>query len=71
MSTTGQAQITRFAYDGPNIWADLDGFDNLVTRRLFLPRWTRCARISNSGTAAWYLTDNLGSVRVLTDATAR
>ena len=25
------------------------------------------ARISNSGTAAWYLTDNLGSVRVLTN----
>ena len=27
------------------------------------------ARISSSGTAAWYLTDSLGSVRVLTDNT--
>ena len=63
-------QITRFAYDGTNIWADLDGFNNLVTRRLYIcPMEAPVARISNSGTAAWYLTDNLGSVRVLTDNT--
>ena len=29
-------QVTRFAYDGQNVWAHLDGSDNLVTRRLFL-----------------------------------
>ena len=63
-------QISRFAYDGPNIWADLDGFNNLLTRRLYIgPMEAPVARMSNSGTADWYLTDNLGSVRVLTDNT--
>jgi RHS repeat-associated protein len=38
-----------------------------VTRRLFIgPMEAPVARISSSGTAAWYLTDNLCSVRVLT-----
>ena len=63
-------QVTRFAYDGQNIWADLDGNNNLVTRRLFLDTVDApVARISASGTVAWYLTDRLGSVRVLTDNT--
>ena len=62
-------QVTRFAYDGQNVWADLDGTDALVTRRLFLDSVDSVtARISASGTVAWYLTDRLGSVRVLTDA---
>ena len=39
-------------------------------RRLFLDTVDSVtARISASGTVAWYLTDRLGSVRVLTDAT--
>ena len=62
--------MTRFAYDRLNVWADLDGSNELVMRRLFLDGVDSVtARISASGTVAWYLTDRLGSVRVLTDAT--
>ncbi|HKM56875.1 MAG TPA: RHS repeat-associated core domain-containing protein, partial [Isosphaeraceae bacterium] len=70
-TTSGSStQVTRFAYDGQNIWADLDGNNNLVTRRLFQSAVDAViARISASGTVAWYLTDRLGSVRVLTDNT--
>jgi RHS repeat-associated protein len=64
------SQVTRFAYDGQNIWADLDGTNALVTRRLFLNAVDAViARISASGTVAWYLTDRLGSVRALVDST--
>ena len=57
-------QVTRFAYDGQNVWADLDGSNNLVTRRLFLDTVDSVtARISASGTVAWYLLDRLGSIR--------
>ena len=34
----GATQVTRFAYDGQNVWADLDGSNTLVMRRLFLER---------------------------------
>ena len=34
-------QINRFAYDGSNIWADLDGFDNLVRAGCLLAPWRR------------------------------
>jgi RHS repeat-associated protein len=62
--------VTRFAYDGSNVWADLDGSDDLVTRRLFLNSVDSVtARISASGTVAWYLVDALGSVNALTDST--
>jgi RHS repeat-associated protein len=69
-STPGTATVTRFAYDGPNIWADLTSLNLLQTRyvrgdgvdQLF-------ARISAGAVAAWYLPDRLGSVRALTDAT--
>ncbi len=64
------AEVTRFAYDGSNVWADLDGSNNLVTRRLFLNTVDSvAARISASNTVAWYLVDAQGSVNVLTDST--
>ncbi len=68
--TSGSSpQVTRFAYDGQNVWADLDGSNNLVTRRLFLSTVDSVtAREIASGIVAWYLTDRLGSVRVLTRA---
>ncbi len=63
-------QVTRFAYDGQNIWADLNGSNALLTRRLFLNTVDSVtARISASGTVAWYLADRLGSVNVIVDAT--
>jgi RHS repeat-associated protein len=64
------SQVTRFADDGQDVWADLDGNDHLVVRRLFLDAVDSVtARITASGTAAWYLGDRLGSVNVLTDST--
>ncbi|HXG10422.1 MAG TPA: hypothetical protein VNK04_11710, partial [Gemmataceae bacterium] len=58
------AQVTRFAYDGANVWADLDGNSSLTTRRLYLDAVDAVfARIDASGEAAWYLPDRLGSVR--------
>ncbi len=69
--TSGSStQVTRFAYDGQNVWADLDGSNNLITRRLFLSTVDSVtARVSANGIVAWYLTDRLGSVRALTNAT--
>jgi RHS repeat-associated protein len=58
--------VTRFAYDGKNAWADLDGNNNnaLQTRHLYLDGLDQpVARISAAGVVAWYLTDHLGSVR--------
>jgi RHS repeat-associated protein len=57
---------TRFAYDGKNAWADLDGNNGnaLQTRHLYLDGLDQpVARISAAGVVAWYLTDHLGSVR--------
>jgi RHS repeat-associated protein len=53
-----------------DVWADLDGSNNLKTRyvrgnavdELF-------ARVKSDGTVAWYLTDRMGSVRQMVDAT--
>ncbi len=65
-----RTQVTRFAYDGQNVWADLNGSNTLVTRRLFLNAVDEViARISSGGTVAWYLTDRLGSVRALVNST--
>jgi RHS repeat-associated protein len=59
---------TRFAYDRGNIWADLDGNNNLVTRRFYLDAVDALfAQIGANG-VEWYLTDHLGSVRDLLNA---
>lgn len=70
---SGGTTTQRFAYEGGNVggnvWADIDGSNQLVTRRLYLDGVdTLFARISSTGTAAWYLLDRLGSVRDMTDA---
>jgi RHS repeat-associated protein len=60
----------RYAYDRGNVWADVDGSGNVLTRRLYLEgAYGVFARIQGS-TVTWYLTDNLGSVRGLVDNTA-
>jgi acyl-CoA-binding protein len=54
-----------------DVWADLDGSSSLTTRyirgdvvdQLF-------ARITSGGTAYWYLTDHLGSLRDVIDSSA-
>jgi RHS repeat-associated protein len=61
---------THFAYDGQNAWEDLSGTNVLQTRRLYLDAIDALfARISSGGTAAWYLTDRLGSVRDIANNT--
>jgi RHS repeat-associated protein len=62
----GVTTITRFAYDGQNVWADLDGnhSNSLLMRRQYLDGVDQpYARINAGGTAAWYDPDHLGSVR--------
>jgi RHS repeat-associated protein len=60
----GVTTVTRFAYDGGNAWADLNGSNALTMRRLYLDGTDQLvARIDSSGNAAWYLTDTRGSVR--------
>jgi RHS repeat-associated protein len=62
--------VTRFTYDQGNVWADLDGSNNLVTRREYLDGVDQVfARMAAGGATAFYLTDRLGSVRDITDAT--
>jgi len=64
----GAAVVTRFAYDGPNVWADLDTSGTVLTRRLYLDGVDALfARIGQSGQLDWYLSDRLGSVRDLID----
>jgi RHS repeat-associated protein len=65
----GPPVVVRFAYDGPNVWADLNDSTQLTTRRLYLDGVDQVfARVSSGGAAAWYLTDRLGSVRDVTNA---
>src|SRR5262249_13535753 len=52
-----------------DVWVDLDGSNNLVTRYLRGDLTDQLiARLSSGGTAAWYLPDWHGSVRDLVDA---
>ena len=68
VTVSGVTTTTRFGYDGMNVWADLDGRNNLVTCREYLDGTDRVfARVSAGGTAAWYLPDRQGSIRMLTD----
>jgi RHS repeat-associated protein len=61
--------ITRFGYDGPNIWTELDatsGTNQPGTRRLYLDAVDQLyARVQPSGDVRWYMTDIRGSVRDL------
>jgi RHS repeat-associated protein len=66
--SSGSTTVTRFAYDGQNVWADLTSSNTLQTRYLRGDQVDQLfARISSAGTAAWYLTDWQGSVMNLTD----
>ncbi len=60
---SGGTQSTSYAYDGANAWADLNSSGQLQTRRLYGESGQLLARVSGTGTAAWYLTDRQGSVR--------
>jgi RHS repeat-associated protein len=61
-ASSGQ-QTIRYAYDGDNAWADMDGSNNLATRRLFGPGADNpVAKISAAGVVVWYLLDYQNSV---------
>src|SRR5207302_8126559 len=60
---------TKFGYDGPDVWTDLDASNNLKTRYLHGDAVDELfARVGSTGTAAWYLQDWQGSVRNIVDA---
>jgi YD repeat-containing protein len=63
--------VTRHAYDGSNVWADLDTSNNVLVRYIYRNGADQVfARIVTSGAnagLAFYLTDRLGSVRDLVD----
>src|SRR5262249_36898761 len=68
--SSGATTVTRFAYLDQNAFADLNSSNQLQTRRLYFNGVDRLfSRTNSSGTAGWYLTDRLGSVRGLTDNT--
>jgi hypothetical protein len=82
--SSGTTTVLRFAYDlggsspsagdglssAGNLWADLNGSASLLERYIFSDSVDELfARIFSTGTAAWYLTDRMGSVRDITDNT--
>ena len=63
-TVAGAETKTWTVYDGVNAYADFNGSGTLLVRYLYGPDAAQgLARTSASGTTAWYLTDNLGSVR--------
>src|SRR5207244_13153881 len=49
--------VTRFAYDGQEVWADLDGNNALLTRYLHWGNVDQLfARIGADGAVAWHMT---------------
>jgi RHS repeat-associated protein len=64
--SSGLTTVTRFAYDGPNVWADLNGSNQLQMRRFYLAGVDQVfARADSTGNTAWYLSDRLGSIRLV------
>ncbi len=64
------AETMRTVYDGQNAWADFDSVGNVVARYLFGERLDQnLARWRPGEGVVWYLTDQLGSIRDLVDAT--
>jgi RHS repeat-associated protein len=61
--SSGNTTTQQFAWDGPNIWADLDANGSLTTRHVFGVGLDHpLARIDASGNLAFYLSDHLGSI---------
>lgn len=65
---SGAAVQTWSVFDGQNVYADFDGTGAVSERYLTnLAVDALLARTDASGTSAWYLTDNIGSVRDIVD----
>jgi RHS repeat-associated protein len=68
-SASGTTTVTRFAYDGHQVFADLDGSNNLQVRYLLGDQPDQYfARITTGSGASWFLPDREGSIRDITDA---
>jgi RHS repeat-associated protein len=67
VTKNGTTTVTKMAYDANGVcYADISGTGSIVTRRVNLDAVDALfARIGQTGTIAWYLTDHLGSVRGL------
>src|SRR5208282_2035738 len=62
--------ITQFVYDRGNVLADLSSTGTVQSRYMWGDQADQIlARVDAGGAVAWYLTDHLGSVRNVTDAT--
>jgi len=62
------AVVTRFVYDGDHVWADYNSSGVVLARYLYGDRTDELlARYQPVNGTAWYLTDNLGTVRDLVD----
>jgi RHS repeat-associated protein len=68
--TNGSTTVTRFALDlDGNVWADLNGSNQLQMRRLYLDGPNAVfARLDGSGNVSWYLADHLSPIVGLTNA---
>jgi RHS repeat-associated protein len=68
-SSSGTTTVTRFAYDGSNVLADLDSSNTLQARYLRGDQPDQFfARITTGSGASWFLPDREGSIRDITDA---
>jgi RHS repeat-associated protein len=74
-STTATVTTTRYANDGDNVWADLDGTNTLLVRYQYGDGpdqiLTRTVARSGGGTVTAYLTDNEGSARDLVNGSGQ
>ncbi len=63
----GSTTTTRFSYDGRNVWAELDGSNNVQVRYVWGDATAQLfARIDTA--TEWVLTDHLGTVRDIVSA---
>jgi RHS repeat-associated protein len=63
------AETTRFVYDGDHAWADFDENGNAISHYLYGDELDDLLARERSGEGtAWYLTDRLGTVRDIADA---
>jgi RHS repeat-associated protein len=69
LAKTVNGQPTRFLYNGDDSWADLDGGSGVIARYMHGARIDELlARQRASDGRGWYLTDHLGTVRDLVNA---
>jgi RHS repeat-associated protein len=69
-SQSGTTTTTRFAYDVYQVWAELNTSNVVQTRYVFGDGQTQLfARIDTGAGVRWELTDRLGSIRDVLDAT--